>query len=430
MPAREPITRRGLLAVVGTSAMAGCSGLSDLAGERRETIRAYDLPDIDEESALDPSVQPSVPVEIEEAYLNTARDRTSSLLATLPLPLGSDDIPNGHIRRELTNAADDATDRLDEALEADTQFAALRALSRAREQARYAAAGWAVVEDGLTVERVRREHRQSVADARSFRENHEYVGRDPVRAALVHARVETAIELAVDDTRVHPSHEGSDLLAVAAWGEEAESVRALVADARHLDSQFTASLPNDVETIEETIRGAAERLLSDIRSRQPDLPPEPTADEWGVEERLVADLRRGATSGPERVTGAPGPATAVVDANRRLAFVLALQQIQSRLDEDGGYQIESTADIRSLRTEAYDALQAALEESPAPHLARTVVTDAAGRIASADWDLSRIRGEARLSRFDDVTEGYLSGRALARATPEACRQTVDVLHTD
>ncbi|WP_152041110.1 hypothetical protein [Salinigranum salinum] len=429
MPARESISRRGLLAVVGTSAMAGCSGFGGLAGERRETIRAYELPDVDEESALDPSVQPSVPVEIEETYLDTARDRTSSLLATLPLPLGSDDIPNGHIRWELTDAADDATDRLDDALEADTQFAALQALRRAREQARYAAAGWATVEDGLRVERVRRAHRQSVAEGQSFRENHEYVGRNLVRATLVHARVETALELAVDETRVHPSYEGSALLAVAAWGEEAESVRALVADARHLDTQFTASLPNDTGTIETTIRSAAEMLLSDIRSRQPDLPPEPTADEWDVEERLVADLRRAALSGPKRITDASGPASVVVDATRRLAHIRALQWVHSRLDEDGGYQIESAADIRSLRSEAYDALQTALEESPTPGLARTVVTEAAGRIASADWELSRIRGEARLSRFGDVTEGYISGRALARATPESCRQTVDLLRT-
>jgi hypothetical protein len=429
MPARGAVTRRGLLALVGTSAIAGCSGFRGLAGERRETIRAYDLPDIDEESALDPPVQPSVPFELEASHLDSARNRTFSLLTRLPLPLGSEDIPNGHIRRELTDAADDATDRLDDALEADTQFAALRGLRRAREQARYAAAGWAVVEDGLTVKRVRREHRQSVADARSFRENHEYVGKDPVRAALVHVRIEMALELAVDETRIHPSHEGSALLAVAAWGKEAESVRALVADARHLDTQFTTSLPNDVGTIEATIRGAAERLLSDLRSRHADLPPEPTADEWDVEERLVADLRRAATSGPRRIADAPGPATAVVDANRRLAYIRALHRVHSRLDEDGRYQIESAADIRSLRTEAYDALQTALEESPTPELARTVVTEAAGRIASADWELSRIRGEARLSRFDDVTEGYSSGRALARATPESCRQTVDLLRT-
>jgi hypothetical protein len=45
------------------------------------------------------------------------------------------------------------------------------------------------------------------------------------------------------------------------------------------------------------------------------------------------------------------------------------------------------------------------------------------------WELSRIRGEARLSRLDDVTGSYMSVRALARATQEACRQTVDVLRS-
>ena len=429
MPAGEPVARRELLALVGTSAIAGCSGLGSVGGERQDTIRTYDLPDIDEDSALDPPVQPSVPVEIEESHLDAARDRTSSLLATLPLPLRADDIPNGHVRQELTDAADDATDELDEALAADTRFAALRALRHARERARYAAAGWAVVEDGLTVERVRRAHRGSVADGRSLRENHAYVGRDPVRATLVHARVERALELALDGTRVHPSHDGSALLTVAAWGEEAESVRALVADARHLDVQFTASLPNDAGEVEATIRGAAERLLAEVRSRQPDLPPEPTADEWGAEEWLVEELRRAATGGPKLIADTPGPATAVVEANRRLASVRALQQVRSRLDEGDGYRIESAADIRSLRTDAYDELRTALDESPAPGLARTVVTDAAGRVASADWELSRVQGEARLSQFDDVIVGYLAGTALARATPEACRQTVDALHT-
>jgi hypothetical protein len=429
MSSGEAVTRRGLLALIGTSTMAGCSGLGRFAGEQRDTIRAYDLPDIDEDAAVEPSVQPSVPVEIAESYLDATRNRTFALLATLPLPLGADEIPNGHIRQDLTDAAADATDRLDDALAADTRFAALRALRWARERARYAAAGWAAVDEGLVAERVRRAHRQSVTEGQSLRESHTYVGTDPVRATLVHARIETALERASDEAHIHSSHDGSEILEVAAWGEEAESVRALVADARQLDAQFTASLPTDAGTVEATIRGAAERLLSDIRSRRSDLPPEPTADEWGVEERLVADLRRAATSGPKRIADASGPATAVVDANTRRAYIRAVQRIHSRFDEDGEYQIESAADIRSLRTDAYDALQTALGASPTPDLARTVVTDAAGRIASADWELSRVQGEARLSQFDDTIAGYLAGRALARTTPETCRQTVDALRT-
>lgn len=154
------------------------------------------------------------------------------------------------------------------------------------------------------------------------------------------------------EARPHPSHDGADHLAVAAWGEEAASVRALVADARHLDARFTASLPDDAGSVAATIRGAAETLLADVGSRRSDLPPEPTADDWGVTERLVADLRRDATGGPGRTADAPGPAAAVVDANGRLASLRALRRVRPRLDGADADRIESAADVGALRTDA------------------------------------------------------------------------------
>jgi hypothetical protein len=416
-----------LLTAVGASAIAGCSGLRGLGDDRRETISSHRLPRIDEESAPEPTVQPSVPVDIDRTYLDTARRRTDSLLAELPMPLGPDDVPNGHVRRDLVDAADDATDELDEALAAETRLSALRSLRHARERARYAAAGWAVVEDDLTVDRVRQEYRRSVSDGRSFRERHAYVGTDPTRAVLVHARIEEALATATDDPRVHPSHDSDGLLAVAAWGGEAESTRALVADARHLSTRHRASLPNDVGTIRETFGGAAETLSAAVRSRRSDLQPEPTADEWGATERIVDDLRRAAATGSKRVADGPGPARAVVDATERLASIRGLQWVRSRIEDGERFRIGSAADLRSLRDDAYDELEAALGESPDPDLARTVVTEAAGRVATADWELSRFDGEIRLSRFDDVVRGYVVGTALARATPAACRQTVDAL---
>lgn len=55
------------------------------------------------------------------------------------------------------------------------------------------------------------------------------------------------------------------------------------------------------------------------------------------------------------------------------------------------------------------------------------MTDAAGRVASADREPARVREDVRSSRFDDVAANYLAGTALARATPDACRRTVDAL---
>lgn len=426
---RGALTRRGVLALTGTVAVAGCGALDGVAGDGDDAISGYRLPDVEERTDVEPAVQPSVPVEIGSSHLAAARERTTSLLATLPTPLGPGEIPNGHVRRELTDAADEATDGLDRALSAGTRFSALRSLRRAREQARFAAAGWAFVADGRSADALRRERRQAVSDARAFRRNRAYRGADPVRATLVHARVEEALSSATVEPRLDRPHEGDGLLTVAAWGEAAESVRALVADARHLDAQFAASLPDDAGTVESTLAGAAGDLYGSLRSRRQDLPPEPTADEWGPAEEVVDDLRRRPATGPKRIADTPGPASAVVDATEQVAYARAAEWAGARLDDGETFRIESAADLRTLRTGAYDELRPAIEESPAPDLARTVVTDAAARLAAADHELSYVEGDVAARRLDDVVAGYVVASALARATPGACRRTVDALRT-
>jgi len=420
------MTRRGLLAAVGVSAVAGCSSIDGLSGGTEPTIRAYDLPDIDGESVPEPVVPPSVPVDIDPAYLARTRDRVTGLLAELPMPLGGAEIPNGHVRKHLTDAADIATDSLDDARTARTGLMALRALRDAREHARYAAAGWAVAESGLSVDPLRREHGQVVADARSVWDDHEHVGTDPVRAALVHARIEEGLDRATDTSQPRTGHEG-DLLTVATWGETAEGARAHLDDARHFDEQFTASLPDDAGTVEGVLTRAAESLLADARSRRTELPPEPTAEDWGFEEQVVGDLRRQSDHGPDSVADTHGPASAVVDLTARLARFRALDRVRDRIDAGEISRAESADAVRRARTTAYDAFDAAFEASPAPDLARTVLSDVSWRVTSADRELDRYQGEVSPARLYDVVEDYVIATAVARATPAACRQTVDAL---
>ncbi|WP_247006153.1 hypothetical protein [Halorientalis litorea] len=421
------LTRRGLLAVAGASVLGGCSSLDGLASDSESTIRAYDLPDVDADSIPEPVVAPSVPVDIHPGYFASTRDRVTSLLAELPTPLGPDDVPNGHVRQRLTDAAAAATEGLDEARTARTGLVALQSLRDAREHARYAAAGWAVADRGLSVDPLQREHGRAVTDARSVRNDHEYVGTDPVAAALVHARIEDALEWVTDNDRPHTHNEG-ELLTVAEWGETAELARAYVADARHLDDRLTASLPDDAGTVEGVLTRAAESLFADIRSRRAALPPEPTAEDWGLVERTVHELRR-QVDDPRQAGDAPGPASAVVDATDRLAKFRAFDRVRERVDAGEITSAESAEAVREARTTAYDALDTALEESPDSGLARTVVSDASWRVSHADRELSRFRGDISHGRLDSVLEDYIVATAVARATPAACQQTVDALET-
>lgn len=424
---RKRMTRRGVLALAGTSALAGCSGLTEFGGETEPTIRAHELPDVDAEEYPEPVVPESVPVDIAADYFDAARNRVTTLLADIPIPLGPEDVPNGYVRKRLSDAATNATSGLDEARNAPTELEALASLQQARSEARYAAAGWAVVDRDLAVEPLRREYERVVSDTRSVREDHEYVGTDPVRAALVHSRIEGMLHRVVDSRA--PRREESTLLHVAEWGETAESAQAHLDDARHLDEQFTASLPADVGTVEGTLTEAAKTLLADIQSRRSELPPEPTPDEWGIPEFAIGDLRREADVGETRIAETNGPAGAVVDANRQLTRFHAMNRLQERIDDGELPRPQSAESIREIRSAAYDALKAALEGSPVPELTRTALTNAAWRVASADWDISRYEGEINVSRLDRNVADYVVATAIGRVAPDVSRETVEALES-
>jgi hypothetical protein len=422
------MTRRGVLALAGASAIAGCSSIDSVGGGGEATIDAYNLPDVQRDEEREAPVPPSVPVDIAASHFDAARERVRSLLAMLPTPLGPDEIPNGHIRQHLTDAASDASDGLDEARTARTGLLALRSLRSARENARYAAAGWSVVESGRTAAPLRDEHSRTVSAARKTRQGHEYVGTDPVRAALVHARIETGLERA-NDMDVMPREE-SELLSVAEWGETAESAQAYLSDARHVQAQFAASLPADVGIIGPTLTDAAETLLADIRDRQADLPPETAADDRSPGQMVVDELRWEAESGTSRLTDAVGPASAVVNANGRLARFRALDRIQTRREADELARPSDGTAVRDIRQTAYDALTAALESSSQPELIRTVLVNAGHKVMAADRGLTHYQGEITASTLDRSVADYWHATALARSASAATQQTVQALQSD
>ena len=213
-------TRRGVLTVAGATLLAGCSALDSPDDEER--ISSLRLREIVSDGADDPLVVDSLPVEIERSELTASAQRVDDLLAELPIPFGPESVPNGHVRQRLTEAAEEATDRVAEARTAPSRLVALDRLRWARSEARYAAAGWAFVDRGLTEADLRNEHRAIASEADSFDDEFTYLGSDPITAALVYGQAERFLESVLDDGRTPNNWESSQLLTVAEWGDHVE----------------------------------------------------------------------------------------------------------------------------------------------------------------------------------------------------------------
>ncbi|MBV0903016.1 hypothetical protein [Haloarcula salina] len=418
-------TRRGFIAAAGATLFAGCSDLDALSGESRETIRSYRLSEmVDDE--FDPIVVESVPVNIERARLAETRQRVSELLGMLPMPFGPDAIPNGHVRGRLVDAADDASESVEQARTAQTRFAALRSLRDARGRARYAAAGWAFADGTTTDADLRAEYLGALSDAEALRTDHRYLGRDPVDAALVHARIERNLDRVGGERDPSIYADPDSLLAVAEWGEHAETARALVSDSRYLFDRLASSLPDDAGTVETRLANAAESLEEALRGRR-SLPPEPTDHSLELPFRLRYELRDDAESSVRRVAESPGPASAVLAATRGLTDFSAYDSVRERIEDGERFRVEDAAGVRAVRSEALDAIRTALDESPRPGLARPVLADAATSVAFTDDALARYRGAVRPERLDDEIRRYTTAAARARSVPAACRRVLDAL---
>lgn len=417
-------TRRGFLATAGAVVLAGCNG--NQLGEEETTLSSYRLHQVVEDGETDPVVVPTLPVDLEQAYLDDATARTTDLLARLPLPLTAEAIPNGHVRQHLATAASDATDALDEARTAASQWSALQSLRHARSNARYAAAGWAFTQDETDSESLRAERDAVDEDARALQSDHEHLGTDPVHAALVHAPIEESLDRVLEHRRPPRDHGGpGSLLTVAQRAEHAETARARVDDARHLYDQFTASLPDDVGTVDERLTAASDAIAAELSNRQSALPPTPT--EYGPAGHRLYRLRDATTDGPDRISEAEGPADALLTATSLLTDALAYDDVHDRRTEDRAFRVADVAAFESVRSTAVEAVATALEESERPALARHVLADVARTITHHDQRVTRYQSAVQPSRLDEQVAGYTIATARAQNVRTACQRTLDEL---
>jgi hypothetical protein len=432
-------TRRGLLALSGSVALAGCSALTGPPERDPVVLDGARL-----RSATDgpvPSVPETTPVEVAAAHVGESRRRAESLLGVAPSPLGAEDIPNGAMRQRVAAAREDARSHLQAASTANTPLAALAALRDARAEARFVATAWRYVEAGLRREDLVESAAAVRADVRAFRDRRSYVGDDPVSAALSHETVTTLLDAAERHASVDaspPSGRSGSPLTLGAAGRDLERAGAAREDAAHLYDSFVESLsrPRDLGT---TLSAAADSLATAVTEGAADLPPAGT-DPADLVEADVAeapagyalwDLHDGALPGEEFETArsADRHARVVCLTHRALASQVAFSALRERVRDGERFTPESAADVATLREGATTAIGTALAESDRPALAREVLSTVAALVRYADRELEDAGEEVELGGLARDLAEYVGAAALARAVPAADRQVVDALRS-
>jgi len=436
------LTRRNALAALGTlGALAGCSAANPLSSGSDAT----ELDGATLRAAVDdspPSVPRRLPVDIGDDHLAATERRARSLLDSVPAPLGPDEVPNGAIRERLNHAHEGAAERLSRAAEAATPFERLSAFADARADARFAAAAWRAVDEGLDREALEDETATVREDREALRSRRRYVGADPVDATLVHAAIERRLDRAGADVEVdEPSrHRAGNPLGVGETAEDVERARVAVDDAAHLYDRLTASLdqPEALRTrlvdARETLVEAFESARADVESVDPDRP-------WAVEgeggadrDTPVADALRelywpiDPQSGPDR-TADGTVARSLLTVHRMFVDLRAFEDLRGRVVEGEEFALDSADDVVAMRAAAVEAVRVADEAPRVPALTRATLADLTARLARADAELADADERARATSIRHEASAYLVVAARARAVPPASERVAAALRS-
>jgi hypothetical protein len=433
-------TRRGFVALAGSVALAGCSGLNPLSEPEPTTIDGSALREA--ASGDPPTVPPSMPVAVERAYVDTGAEAVRDTLASVPAPFDEREVPNGMIRRELAEMYERATDALEDVSKAPSPAEALGSLRYARESATAVATAWRAIDGDFDSADVRERASAVRSEIDDFRGRWRYVGDDPVRAVLAHAEVEDRVATAgrrlsgaVDRSRRVPGNPA----AVGEMAGDVAAARASLAHGVYLYDRFVASL-SATRPMGPVFRRAGESLTATMNDRRAGLPAadgSPSsyvggdAAEAPIGSALV-ELRDGIGYADriddERATGQR--ANVVLSAFWTLVRIRAFERLRERAESGDYVTVESAADVRRMRESAFRAVESALASDAPPRLARHVLQTVGALTYVAE----------RLQEYEDDDEvhvdwlgrelgRYVSVEAMARATPETTRAVADAIRS-
>lgn len=431
MSEKRSASRRAVLALVGslgTAALAGCANIP--IGDRNETVE-LDGSTLRSMTGNDASVPQTLPVDITSQYLDDSETKARQLLDSVP-PLGPEEIPNGEIRERLVGSRGDAAEAVRRSTDTESPYQRLLELGRARGDARFVAATWAAIDDGLTREDVVREvgdHRRALDDVR---ERWQYVGTDPVRSVVVHAALERRVRGAdslIESVRDGRMHQPGTVLDVGELAEQSEQAKVNVADAAHLYDQYTASLDNGSE-MKPTFEAARDTLVAAVRER--------AREQFGSDE----DYPEPSSLADRDISGTPAatlvhelvrdlvfddfedeehrPAWVANDvsmAHEHLARHRALDAVLTEIEDGENYTVADASDVVSIRRRAVEAVEAVRAGSDVSVLTHRLVSDVARRIEYADERLADVDDTVPATWVREPVATYVFVAEMAEATP-------------
>lgn len=436
-------SRRGFLALSGTAALAGlagCGGLNPLAEDEPRTIAGGALREALSGEA--PTVADPLPVNVEAAYVDRRLADARESLSSVPAPFDAEEVPNGAVRRELTELRERATTALETAATAPSPTDALGSVRRARRSVREVEAAWAAVDAGLSFDDVRGSIPAAREAYEAFRTRWRYVGDDPVRAVLVHARLEELVASAGRQLNRAPGrtrHAPESPFGVAELAAAVESARAAVDDADYLFGRFESSLSNP-RSIGAALTSAGESLSANVADRREALPdPESEASSYvdGDAEVVpvayaLVELRRSIEYADgiedERETGRR--AMVLVSALHTLVRLRAFESLRERVENEEYVTVEGAADVRAVREAAVGAVGDALASEANPRLDRSVLR-VANRFESLPERIGEYHDDDEIPvrwLVRDLGE-YVVVEAMARETNGATADAAEVIRS-
>ncbi|WP_459194338.1 hypothetical protein [Halosimplex sp. J119] len=433
-PADSRVTRRGALALGGATLLAGCSIPGNLLGSNPVELDRAALLDV--VSRKGPSVARPFPVAVADSHVTASRERAHGMLDAVPLPLTEDDMPNGAMREEVADHAEEARSSIADAVEATGDRERLELLADARGTARVVEATWAVANDESSAADVRSNRRATREAIDAFREDWTYVGEDAVRALLVHDLVEewtasARTDLELDDSRA----EVVNALVVGERAGSVEEATATLADADHVGQRFRDSL-SDPRSLRSTFTDARDSLASTVDSRMADLPGEDAdvnsmvdADiEEAVAGEALANVHSDLPYEGDR-SSADGPADSVVETAEALARIGAFERLRDRIDAGEHRTVESAEDVRAIRSDAETAIEDALAESADERLARAIIAGPVGWFDYVGRIVERYTSGESVEHYRVAREiaTYVQIEAIALATPAAVDEALAAL---
>jgi len=434
--------RRGFLALAGAVGLASLSGcLDQLPGSGPETLDGDAVADVVDDEV--PEISETLPVDIEASFVAEQREVAQAKLDSIPGPFDETQIPNGVIRERVNGEYEAAREAIRESADAGTTYERLERATRARTSAREVQAAWETIEEEATVEDLRESQAAVEDDVDAFASRWEYVGDDPVRAAIVHAEIEREIRGARNwlSFRAHElEYAAEQPLDFADIAADIERARSSIAVASHYLDQFRRSLDTE-RNIRERFVTARETLDERVRTRGESLPEE-TDDPTSLVDRdidrtagviALSDLLRNArwrVKDRSSDRDSRSLASDALAASGTLVYLRAFETLRERIEEGNDVAVDEADDVGELRADAVEAISSARGADQNRLVVDALLPRFARELRWIDDRLSGYEGDTRVEFVERKAAGYVVIAETCRAVPSVSGDVAAALRGD